>query len=244
MRITKFVDRSVISRAIDSNTDPDILSRFVAIYYVRGVRKLIIHSKDALTKKQIEEVQKEINARCPGFEMVSQSNNELQLEDFTDMKEVAIDKVLRRLRSLIIQEFVEFNQGNYDAIKGIDELVGRFYMLGNRYINIVQPNEITNYSRILHFLKVISDNLLFATEDSGKNHINIIDKLKLMFELSESGFNGDQKSIVQLARLKKEIVKLIDNTKMENGYKRNLKEIARYSKHIGEAGLLHDNIVL
>ena len=98
-------------------------------------------------------MQKEIGSECPGFEIISQSSNKLEIEDLTDIKEIKIEKIISRLRSLVLQQFVEVKSGNNDAVMGIEELADRFYMLGIRYVNIVQPKDVIKYYRTVAALE-------------------------------------------------------------------------------------------
>ncbi|MGD0729024.1 MAG: hypothetical protein ABR981_03030 [Candidatus Micrarchaeaceae archaeon] len=235
---SKLMPNKTFVKIIDKSTDWKLLSRFVGLYYINGITKLTIRSKDTLTEKQVSEIQKQIRNECPGFEIINQSNNEIQIEDFTSIRDIDIDKILSRIRSLILQEFVDVKLKNLNAVVQIEELVDRFYMLAIRYINIVQPSDMIKYYKTVILFDNIADNLLAVVPSMNKINMDIIDKLSEIFEKSDKGFRGDQKTIVEIAAAKNDLKAQIDKLKVEKLYKRLLREIAKYSSQIAEFGLL------
>lgn len=240
----KELGKTSFTTIIDRQTDPDIVARFAYFYYMRGVSKLIIHSRDTITYHQIEQVRKTINYECPGFEMIAQSDKEIILEDLTDLKEMDINKVISRLRSLVGQQLTEIKNGQVANVKGLEELADRFYSLGIRYVNVAQPNETTKYYRSIILLESISDNLPIVAQILAKGNSAIINTLIKMFELSKEAFEGNRSSLLQIETLKKEITASVESSKLEANYKQALKSIARQLTQIGEFGLLLEDPAL
>ncbi len=83
------------------DTNPIFLSRWVGLRYMGGTGRLRIYSAKGITQKQVDGVSKKINEECPGFQITSQSNNDIVIEDFTDIQEVDIEKVILRIRALM-----------------------------------------------------------------------------------------------------------------------------------------------
>lgn len=229
------------TKSVDRDTNADILATFVGLYYKIGINKLTIHSKDGLTKRQIQSIHDEIVDECPGFEIISQSSNEVQIEDFTDMKEVNVDKVIGRLRSLLNQQFDELRQGNLDTVVSIEGLVDRFYMLGVRYVNIIQPKDIIKYYRVIVLMENMADDLMLLAPNLERRHMKMIEKVQLMFEMSEKGFNGDQKTILELELMREGVKKELESLKLDKVYRRMLKHVATAATQIAEFGLLKED---
>lgn len=238
---TEQMEKSSFVKAVDKYTDPDILARFVGLYYMRGVGKLTIRSRDGITEKQVQAIQDKIGSECPGFELISQSNSEVVIEDFTNIKEIDIDKLMSRLRSLVVQEFNEVMNQNTETVTRIEEMVDRFYKLGIRYISIVQPTDMLKYYRSVILIEDIADDLHLMSEKINKSHRRVVGEMKEMFEMSEKGFNGDQKAILDLALRRNRMRAALKKTKLDDVYKRIIRHVATCCNRIAEFGLLEED---
>lgn len=234
-------EKSAVTKDVNKNTDPEVLKRLISIYYRLGIGRLHIRSKDGFTRQQIEAVQREIGSDCPGFEVISQSSGEMQIEDLTDIKEIEVEKIISRLRSLVLQEFIEVRDGKADTVENIEGLVDRFHMLGVRYVSITQPSDIIRYYRTIILIEGIADDLARISSHLNKGHEAILDRLRSMFERSERGFMGDQREIVEMYGSRLEAIRIIDESKLEGIYKRILKNIANSSAQIAEFGLVKED---
>jgi phosphate uptake regulator len=234
-------DRIAFTKAIDSRTNPDIIARFVSRYYIRGIGKLTIRSKDKITEKQIEEIQKTINHECPGFEIIGQSGNELQIEDFTSIKDIDIDRIVSRLWSLVGQQFAELKGKNIETLSRLEELSDRFYGLGIRYISIAQPREMIKYYRSVIILEELADYLPIIAPMFMRGNEKILDLLRKMFDSSKDGYGGNQNSILQTEIFKKEVRRLIEVSKFDSIQRETLKNIAIRLTQIAEFGLLEED---
>jgi phosphate uptake regulator len=238
---TERMEKSPFVKSIDKSTDPDILARFVGLYYMRGVGKLTIHARDGITDKQVLAIQEKINNECPGFEIISQSSNQVVIEDFTNIKEIDLDKLISRLRSLVMQEFDEVIHHNTETVARLEEMVDRFYKLGIRYISLVQPSDTLKYYRTVIIIEDIADDLHLISEKLDKNQNALVKELKVMFEMSEKGFNGDQRAILELAIKKKRLRAPLRNAKLDDVYKRVMNHIGTCCNRIAEFGLLEED---
>ncbi|MGA3020519.1 MAG: hypothetical protein ABSD68_01050 [Candidatus Micrarchaeales archaeon] len=231
-----------LAKSVSRKIPPEVLVRWIAVYYMYGVGKLRIVSEDGFTDEQASAVQKEIKDECPGFEVIAQTNSEIRIEDLTNLKEIDLDKILMRLSSLLQQEFLEIEQGNYSTVGRLEELVDRFYMLGIRYVNIVQPSNMIKYYRTIQLAEMIADNLetLFSIGVEPR-YKAIIAKLHRELDLIFKGFGGDDKAIAEVSALTKELRESIASMRTDPIHKKLLKEVATYMAQISELGLLREN---
>ncbi len=222
---------------ISREMKPLLVSRWVGMHYIYGVSKLRIYCREGITPSQIDAIEAKISSDCPGFEITGQSNNDINLEDFMDMKEVTLDKLLNRIRSLIGFEFREMIEGEPSAIKKIEKLVNRFYMLGTRYTYMTQPSNELKYLKILEFMEMISDNMemLAATLDAKQG--KIFEELRKQFEASIVALTGDAKAVESAERMREEVRKKISNSRLDRIDSMHLYQITDYISSIAEFGL-------
>lgn len=231
----------IASETMSRNDYPERIVRFVEVYYMSGVRKLVLNSKDGFTSEQLEALQKKINNECPGFEIVEQISNRINIEDFTNFNDVDLDRILTRLNALVKQEFAELLAGNSGTIDRLEELVDRFYMLGIRYVNIVQPSDVIKYYRAIQLMEMIADNLAsLAASHAGPQYMKLMEKLESEFNLALTGFGGDERAIAGAEALRRELRAEIAAMKMDGLKKKLLKEIATFASQIAEFGLLKE----
>lgn len=222
-------------RTITQNLNPMLLARWVGLHYMYGTTKLTVYSKMGFTQEQFDSVEDKINTECHGFEITSQTNNQIVIEDFTNIKEIEIEKVMARLRSLIIQEFDEIKKGNLKTIMKMEKLVNRAYMLGVRYIDVTQAKDSLRYLIVFELMESIADNLNDLSETGFNNPI--FKDLGDQFVLALSGFVGDTKAIEKVANMRTELKKRIMRSKFDRFQKHMLGEITNYSSRIAEFGL-------
>jgi len=183
-----------------------------------------------------------INADCPGFEIISQSSKELVIEDFTDMKEVNLDKVIMRLRSLVAQEFVELSDNAAATIGKMEGLVNRFYMLGIRYVNMTQAKDSLRYFSVLESLESISDKLAFMAKNGLREKSADFKDMHSQLERAFDGFNGDVNSINEVAEMRRAILRRISHGKSDRLGLYMLSSIVDDISRIAEAGLRPESI--
>lgn len=238
MLSAKETPRAEYVKLIDRKMSPNILARFVCLYYMRGISKLVIHSKDGITEEQLRCVQERISKECPGFEIINQSSNEMQIEGFTDMKDMDLGRLLARLKSLVVEEFNETRNHDVGKVAMLEEFVDRFHKLGIRCTSIVQPKDIIKYYRAIISMEDISDGLTLIAPNINKQNVHIIEKLKLIFELSYKGFMGDQDAILDVEIMKEELKNSLKKAKTSDVNKGILQAIVKSSARIAEFGLL------
>jgi antitoxin component of MazEF toxin-antitoxin module len=227
-------------RVITSKTRPSFAARWVGIHYMYGVGKLRIYSADGLTSAQTEAIGAKVSAECPGFEITSQSNRDIIIEDFTNIREVDIEKILLRLRSLINQEFMEMAQGSPKTIPKIETLVNRFYMLGFRYVNITQAKDALTYFGALNFMEDISDKLEELSKYFKADGKQVFGELRDGFELSAAAMKGDGKAIEKVAELRESMSRKLSNSKYDRVHAKILLDVANDISKIAEFGLRSD----
>jgi phosphate uptake regulator len=230
-----------LEKVASKKTDPDALVRWITVCYMYGIGKLRIFSQEGFRDEQLSAVQKELKDECPGFEIITQSSNEIRIEDLTDLKEIDLGKILKRLSSLVQQEFLEIQQGSHGTVDRLEELVDRFYMLGIRYVNIVQPGDMIRYYKAIQMMEMISDNLAtLSSKGMGVKQTSIIKTLSDQFNLVFKGFESDEKAIAAVSELRKEIREKVEGMRVDAVQKKLIKEVATYSSQIAEFGLLQE----
>jgi len=225
---------------INSKTKVSFLTKLVDAYHLYGVRKIRIYSADHLTKDQIAGIVNKINRKCSGFEITSQSKNDLVIEDFTDLKEIDVDKILLRLRSLINQELNELSNGQPVAIEEVENLVDRFYRLGVRYLYITQAKDALRYFRVLQLLETIGDQLYTLSSNPKIQKSGIFDELAEQFDKSFSGFQGDDTAIESSEEMKDTFLKKLPSHKLDGASLYILKELSINMSKVANFGLRID----
>jgi phosphate uptake regulator len=231
------------SRTITKSSGTDIVLRWVGLYYRYGFSKLEIIAKDGFSEEQLKAIGTQLERYCPGFEIMRQTSNQLIIEDLTSQKGIDINKLVLRMRSMVHEEFNEIIAGNVSTIGSMEDLINRFYQLCLRYINIAQPKDMLRYYRSAELIEAIADNLQKVSYEKGigtKGSINNALKLtQRAFELSEAGFNGDEKAMLEVISLKNEITKSLGRQGAKGGVATFIQEIITYTSYIAEFGLIH-----
>ncbi|MDE1870322.1 MAG: hypothetical protein KGH71_05060 [Candidatus Micrarchaeota archaeon] len=232
---TKSVPRE-IERIVGQGMRGSLIGRWVGMHYMYGFSKLRLYSKSGFAPEQLDEIDGAIS-ECPGFEITSQSNSDLIIEDFTNIKEIDLDRVMSRLKSLVEQEFMEARSGNYKTIKKIEKLVNRFYMMGVRYVNITQAKDALKYLEGLQQLEYISDRLEIVSLSLKARGADIIGDLESQFRLCFAGFYGDLGAIEKVAELRSKIrmkIRKFRGDRLENYL---LEQLSNSISSIAEFGL-------
>ncbi len=222
---------------VDNGVRPDVLGRWVGLHYMQGTQILRIHSSRGITTEQAIAVANRISSECSGFEITSQSNSDIVIENFSDMGEVEIDRILMRIEALILQEFVELGRGNSDVVPEIEKLVNRFYMLGMRYANMARSRRSMAYFSALSILEDVSDKLDEASRIRPLPHQPMAD-LQDAFSLCNKAMSGDMKSINRIFEIRAKILGGISKLKSGGGAAALLASIAYDTSGLAELGLM------
>lgn len=234
---TREIDSSTAESVISQKMDPVVMGRLVGLHYMYGTGKLRLYSKEGFPRTQLVGLQKKIQNDCPGFEITSQSQKDVMIEDYTNLKEIDIHKIVQRLKLLITQEFEEMSAGNLVSIPDLESLVNRFYMMGIRYLHTTQPKGFLKLISVLELLERISDsaNIIAA---SKVNDTLIFKALEKQFKLCFAGFDGDDRAIETVAELRVEISKRVNQKKILKVYAYLIEEMANNITAISEFGLM------
>ena len=229
---------------LDGELSPGVAARWVGMYYRHGVKKLTVFAQEGTANKQFEHIQDLVTRFCPGFEIVSRAKREMVLEDFTDMKEVSIEKILLRMRSLINEELKEIGQGDKSSVKKLEDLVNRFFVLGIRYVNIVQGTDALKHLKVLQLLETISDQLYLLSENANVKNKNMFEKLADEFELCFKALDGDYKALESAAAIRENVLRLLSRAKASSldAYlvaeaSKNMVKIAEFALDVGSNAL-------
>jgi phosphate uptake regulator len=224
-------------RVVTSKTEPLLLSRLVCLHYMHGTRRLRVYSANGLTQMQIEGIEDEINAECPGFEITSQSGKDVVIEDSTDMRETDPEKVVARLGSLINQEFAEVGQGDTKTIARLEKLVNRSYRMGVRYVNMTQAKDAWVSLAVLESLERISDRICAISSDFKTQDPHIFKELGVGFGLCFSAMKGDGKALEEVAKLRESMIKRLLRSRLDRMCVKLFVDIANSIFSIAEFGL-------
>ncbi len=225
-----------VERGISRGLNPELLGRWVGLHYMYGTRKLRLYSKEGLTQAQLDSVERKLNDECIGFEVTSQSNTDLVIEDFTNIKEIDIGKVVSRIRFLIDQEFKEIEEGDPRTVGKIEKRVNRFYMLGIRYVNMIQPREYARYLGMLTMLELVSDNIDVLSTTPLVRSRGLVDTLHRQFGRCFAAFDGDERAIEEVAGLRAAAVSRIGRERADKLHRHLLMEITDSIAKISEYG--------
>ena len=220
---------------VRASMPPKLVGRWVWLYYIYGASKLKLRSPDGIRKEQLDAIEQEMKVEAPGFEIVSQSEKEIVIEDLTNMREVSLEKIMSRMRSLINEEFRIVQRGEYESMQRSEELVNRFYALGIRYINTSQDEDAVKSFRLLQLLESIADGLYRMA--SFKRQAKILGKLQASFELAFSALGGDMKAIEGVFVARQEAYAEMNRGRVERLQARTIKDLATYIAQISELGL-------
>lgn len=225
-----------IERTIGKDMSGTLVGRWIGMHYIYGFSKIRLYSKEGFTRGQLDGAEEKI-AECPGFEITVESSNDMVIEDFTNIKDIDIEKVMGRLRSLINEEFVEILGGDSKTISKIERLVNRFYMLGVRYLNITQAQNALKYFDALQQLEYISDRLDIVSSSLQSRGKEIMEDISMQFGLCIDGFHGDVGSIAKAAELRGEIQSKIGKFKGDRLEKYLMSQLSNSTSTIAELGL-------
>ncbi len=229
---------------ISKGTKPELLGRWIGLSYMYGMQKLRVYSSDGIAAEQVKAVADKVRDECSGFEITSQSNNDMIIEGFTDIKDVDIERVMSRIMALVSQEYVELGQNTVEAVHGIEKLVNRFYMLGIRYINITQAKDSTTYFAALNLLEDISDKLDEMSAKNLKGASGAISQLGEAFALCHKAFDGDMDSIDKVFAIKDKILKGLQHSSIGGEASALIASVAYSISNIAEFGLMKERNIL
>ena len=221
----------------DSKVSPTLLGRRIGLHYMYGTTSLHVYSSDGFTRSQLDVIENTVHGSCSGFEITTQTSKEVVIEDLTNIKEVNLEKVIMRLRSIVGQEFSELENSDTYAIGKMEELVNRFYMLGIRYINITQARDFFRYFGVLEALEGIADGLAFISEEPSARGTPIFEYMHKQFDLAFTGFTGNLKVIEEVTEMRASILKKIPRRKIDKLDTYILRNITDKISDIAEFGL-------
>ncbi len=226
-----------VEKIVNPRMNPDLLARWVGIHYMYGASRIRILSQQGIPHALSDAIEAKVSRECPGFEITGQTNTELVIEDFTNMKEIDLDRIIGRIRSLVDQEIMEISTGNAKTIGKLEKLVNRFYMLGVRYIHITQPNDSIKYFTVLELLENTSDSLESLAPSGLQGAGGVLDGLRKLFSDSFKGLAGDEKAIESIEDQRGAVIKRINRLKADKLQVQSLKGIADNATKIAEFGL-------
>jgi antitoxin component of MazEF toxin-antitoxin module len=224
-------------KVVTSRTSPQLLGRWVGLHYMFGTGKLRIYSSDGLGIPQIEAVEDKLRRECPGFEITSQSGKDIIMEDLTDIREIDLEKIMMRIRSLVKQEFYEMSRRETGGTQRLEELVNRFYMLGARYINITQAKDALVHLEVLGSLEEISDRLVVVSSNFRIKDARMFADIGALFDLSDKAMKGDGKAIEQVEADRDAILRRISRSGQDRMYLKLVREVVDKISGIAEYGL-------
>ncbi len=223
---------------IDSSFNAKILSGIVGRSYMYGTNILKIRSSDRVSPKQVSTVEKEIRELCPGFEIIKQSEKEITIKDFTDLKEISIKNIIERMKYLVSEQFDAIDSGDVQSVNDSEEIIDRLYKVGFRYANIIRPGRITEIIDIVRRLENMSDNLVVMAE----NRKDVSEEMKLLKQMFESAFeayNGNLKSLTKFGDLKEILTRAIKKKNASSIQKTIILRMAGLMFGIAEFGVIY-----
>ncbi len=223
---------------VGAGLNPEVLGRWVVMYYRQGTKRLRVYSREGSASKQFENAERIAMQRCPGFEVISRSNKEMVFEDFTDIRELSADKLLLRLRSLVSEELEEIGKVSPSEIGKLEELVDRFFSLGIRYINIVRGRGTTNYFKMFQLLESTADMIyILAKRGTMNKNTRVPETLKKELETCFKGLSGDYRAIELSVEMKNSIIKAARKDGLPDFEAYLIEEIVKNMVKIAELGL-------
>ncbi len=224
---------------LDPEIAPDVAARWAATYYRQGASKLKVYAKDGrIGSKQFEAIAKLVDAACPGFEVISKSQKEMVLEDFTDMKRITFETIMSRFKSLIGDELSNMQNGNLKAIAELEGLVNRFFVLGIRYLSLTHGAEELNRFKIFELLETVSDQITVLSGDASisKNHA-LLEQLEKEFSICFEGLEGNYDAIKRAFEIRDSVKKSSSKLRLDNLQKYLIVEISKNISKVAELGL-------
>ena len=233
---TRHIKINNAERMVDANLNPLFITRWIGLHYMYGTTQLILHAKEKFTQKQLEAIEDKLNNDCAGFEIIEQSEKKLCIEDFTNIKEVELKKIYSRIKFMIDQEFKEILENKIFMLERLEKQVNRFYTLGIRYVNIIQPSNFLGHISVLNLLEQISDYILEIDTSIYIKNNKIVKMIYEQFILSFDAFDGDEDAIIKVGQMRLEIGKQIKLARIDRFYGRLLLNISDNIAGIGEYG--------
>ncbi|MDE1855027.1 MAG: AbrB/MazE/SpoVT family DNA-binding domain-containing protein [Candidatus Micrarchaeota archaeon] len=146
------------------------LWRLIGFHYMYGTTRLRVYSKDGFTSRQIGAVEDNVRRYYMGYEITSQSANDLVIEDVMNIKDMSMDKILAKISFLVKEEFKDLLGGNYGKSMMLpkkeiltDELFARQsaragkIKAGGKYTTIDSMEELVNrfYLLGIRYLNIV-----------------------------------------------------------------------------------------
>ncbi len=233
---TRQIKTKNAERIVEHDLNPIFITRWIGLHYMYGTTQLILYSKEGFTQTQLEAIEDKLNNDCAGFEITEQSDNKLCIEDFTNIKEVELKKIYSRIRFMIDQEFKEVLEDKTFMIKRIEKQVNRFYTLGIRYVNIIQPSNYLGHIGVLNLLEQISDYMIDINTSVYTKNNKIVRMIYEQFRLCFVALEGDENAIMGVGQMRLDIGRHIKSAKIDRLDGRLLLNISDNIAGIGEYG--------
>lgn len=211
--------------------------RLIGSHYMYGTTKLRLYFKEGFTPKQLATIETTVREEYIGFEITNRTQNEIVLEDMTDMKDVSIKKIISRLRSLLGEELREMAAGNYESIPGTEELINRFYTFGVRYLNIVKPPNLYMHLRPIQLLEVAGDAVERLAEAKPVGTKALFGSIIKQFEASMKALTGDRESGIDALKQTDTLMSGVDKYKKDRFVYASLYDLVLSIGAIPEIGL-------
>ena len=222
---------------VESDRSQTAVERLIGLHYMFGTTRLRLYFRNGSGKAWVKKISEMVKEECPGFEIISHSVNDIVIEDFNNIRDVDIWKILGRLKLIIKQEFREIDE---EDMKGLDEserLINRFYMLGVRHVNLLGTDDAIRYFVILQMLEMISDNLNILCQPHGIKNRRVIGRLEEQFDACFAGLGGKTESVERSMALREKIYSDAGSLRLDALRSNAVREITNEISRISEFGL-------
>jgi hypothetical protein len=234
---TKNTLKEDAAKIIDDKTSVGIITRWIGVHYMYGTHKLKISSRNVITRAQVRAVEDKVEGWCSGFEIVSQSKNDMIIEDLGNMGEIDIVRIITRLRSLTNQIFWELIDGDPKTVPEIERLTNRYYMMGVRHVNLTQAKDSLKYFSVLKMIETIGDDLEYIAINYTVKNKAYFRELQEQFDLCFTALGGDEEAIESIALFREDIKRRIKEARMEEAQANLIRDIINKVSNIAEFGL-------
>jgi phosphate uptake regulator len=222
---------------IGSDIGIDAVKRLVGLHYMFGTTKLRLYFREGIGKTMEHGINDMVKEECPGFEIISHSDDDVVIEDFNNVRDVDLWKILSRIRLIIGQEFDDVRKNDVKALQDSENLVNRFYMLGVRRLNTLGTEDSTRYFVLFQMLEMISDNLCLMCRDGAFGNVGMLAKLEEQFNLCFSGLDGNSDAVRKAIAIRDAIFDSAHSLRIDKLRMHAVQEITNEISRISEFGL-------
>ncbi|MEM1625708.1 MAG: phosphate uptake regulator PhoU [Sulfolobaceae archaeon] len=164
---------------ISNTVSPELLTRIIYAYYILGIDKITIETKNGTFTEEILKKIKEAARNLIGFEIVNQSIDTVQIQSFLDPTKYNMSNLLLRLSNTLKQMFHYLSLGLKEASRmflqeviELEKEIDRLYYLALRQLILTQINRNLSYMIGVKRVQIVGNRILIKAIEEAADEIS------------------------------------------------------------------------